>query len=217
MIYDIPKQKLRDWKTDLFLATSLEPSHISAYSLTIEQNTVLHSMVRNNTVSMPSETIDKKMFLETIEQLENKDYHHYEISNFCKKKKECEHNLHYWRLEPYLAFGPGAHGFDGKKRWWNKRSLDYYLNCLEKNNLPIESEEILTDKESFNENIMNGLRLMEGVNIDKLEMLISKDIQNYLDPYKQKWPYINSSGKNLKLKKEGLLFTDEIIADLFLV
>ena len=217
LIYDIPKQKLRDWKTDLFLATSLEPSHISAYSLTIEQNTVLHSMVRNNTVSMPSETIDKKMFLETIEQLENKDYHHYEISNFCKKKKECEHNLHYWRLEPYLAFGPGAHGFDGKKRWWNKRSLDYYLNCLEKNNLPIESEEILTDKESFNENIMNGLRLMEGVNIDKLEVLISKDIQNYLDPYKQKWPYINSSGKNLKLKKEGLLFTDEIIADLFLV
>ena len=217
LIYDIPKQKLRDWKTDLFLATSLEPSHISAYSLTIEQNTVLHSMVRNNTVSMPSETIDKKMFLETIEQLENKDYHHYEISNFCKKKKECEHNLHYWRLEPYLAFGPGAHGFDGKKRWWNKRSLDYYLNCLEKNNLPIESEEILTDKESFNENIMNGLRLMEGVNIDKLEMLISKDIQNYLEPYQQKWPYINSSGKNLKLKKEGLLFTDEIIADLFLV
>ena len=61
LIYDIPKQKLRDWKNDLFLGTSLEPDHISAYSLTVEQNTALHSMVKNKLVAMPSETIDKKI------------------------------------------------------------------------------------------------------------------------------------------------------------
>ena len=166
---------------------------------------------------MPSEKIDKKMFLSTIEYLENKNYNHYEISNFCKTKKECKHNLHYWRLEPYLAFGPGAHGFDGQKRWWNKRSLDYYLISLKKNNSPVDSEEVLTDKESFNENIMNGLRLTEGVNLNKLEKILQDDIDTYLKPYKEKWPYLNNSGENLKLKKEGLLFTDEIIADLFLV
>ena len=217
LIYDIPKQKLRDWKNDLFLGTSLEPDHISAYSLTVEQNTALHSMVKNKLVSMPSETIDKKMFLSTIEYLENKNYQHYEISNFCKPRKECQHNLHYWKLEPYLAFGPGAHGFDGKKRWWNKRSLDYYLNSLEKNKSPIESEEILNDKESFNENIMNGLRLIEGINLDKLDKFLIEDIEIYLKPYQEKWPYLNNKGKNLRLKKEGLLFTDEIIADLFLI
>ena len=217
LIYDIPKQKLRDWKNDLFLGTSLEPEHISAYSLTVEQNTVLHSMVKNKLVAMPSETIDKKMFLSTIEYLKNKNYNHYEISNFCKTEKECQHNLHYWRLEPYLAFGPGAHGFDGKKRWWNKRSLDYYLNSLEKNECPIESEEILTAKESFNENIMNGLRLREGINLDKLDKFLIEDIETYLKPYQKKWVYLNNKGKNLRLKKEGLLFTDEIIADLFLI
>ena len=217
LIYDIPKQKIKDWKNDLFLGTSLEPEHISAYSLTVEQNTVLNSMVKNKIISMPSEKIDKKMFLNTIEYLENKNYIHYEISNFSKHKKNCKHNLHYWRLEPYLAFGPGAHGFDGYKRWWNKKSLNHYLTQLEENKLPIESEEILSKKDSFNETIMNGLRLMEGAKINKLNEYLDDNIENYIKPYTKKWPYIDNDGINLSLNKKGLLFTDEIIADLFII
>lgn len=215
LIYDIPNQKLKDWKHDLFLGTSLEPEHISAYSLTVEKNTALHSMVKNRTIFMPSEELDKKMFLQTIEYLENKKYFHYEISNFSKQNKKCKHNLHYWRLNPYLAFGPGAHGFDGRKRWWNKKSIDFYINNLKNNNLPIESEEILTKKDSFNEIVMNGLRLIEGAKIEKLNNLLDIDLIKYLEPYKKKWPYIKTDNKNLSIKKEGLLFTDEIIADLF--
>ena len=217
LIYDIPKQKLKEWKNDLFLGTSLEPEHISAYSLTVEKNTALHSMVKNKTVIMPSEEVDKKMFLSTINYLEQKNYMHYEISNFSKKNKKCKHNLHYWRLEPYLAFGPGAHGFNGIKRWWNKKSIDYYLNKLKNNELPIESEEILSPKDTFNETIMNGLRLIEGAKIKKLNSYLDMDIKDYLEPYMEKWPYINNNGKNLTVKKEGLLFTDEIITDLFLI
>tara|TARA_B100001287_G_scaffold67064_1_gene54870 strand:- start:2409 stop:3539 length:1131 start_codon:yes stop_codon:yes gene_type:complete len=217
LIYDIPKQKIKDWKDDLFLGTSLEPEHISAYSLTVEKNTVLHSMVKNKTAIMPSEEIDKKMFLSTISYLEQKNYIHYEISNFSKKNKECAHNLHYWRLEPYLAFGPGAHGFDGKKRWWNKKSIDYYINQIDQNILPIEFEETLSKKDSFNETIMNGLRLIEGAKIQKLDSLINQNLENYIDSFTEKWPYINNNGKNLSLNKKGLLFADEIIADLFLI
>ncbi len=217
LIYDIPNQRVKDWKNDLFLATNLDPNHISAYSLTVEKNTALHSMVKNKRVCMPSEKIDKKMFLETIEYLESKGYGHYEISNFSKKDKQCRHNLHYWRLEPYLAFGPGAHGFDGTKRWWNKKSIDHYIRSLNKNQSPIQSEEILSDKDSFNEAIMNGLRLMEGAQIEKLSDHLQVDIDTHLQPYIDKWPYIDNNGKNLRLKKEGLLFTDEIIADLFLI
>ena len=217
LIYDIPKQKLKDWKDDLFLGTSLQPEHISAYSLTVEKNTALYSMVKNKIVSMPSETMDKKMFLSTIEYLENKNYNHYEISNFCKDKKNCRHNLHYWKLEPYLAFGPGAHGFDGKKRWWNKKSIDFYIESLKKEILPIQSEEILTNKDSFNENIMNGLRLTEGFNIKKIDSFISQDFNTYIRSFQKKWPYLNQNKQILKLSKEGLLFADEIIADLFLI
>ena len=217
LIYDIPKQKVKDWKNDLFLGTSLEPEHISAYSLTVEKNTVLHSMVKNKTAVMPSEEIDKKMFLSTINYLEQKNYIQYEISNFSKKNKECAHNLHYWRLEPYLAFGPGAHGFDGKKRWWNKKSIDYYISQIDKNILPIEFEETLSKKDSFNETIMNGLRLIEGAKIQKLDSLINQNLENYIDSFSDKWPCIDNNGKNLYLNKKGLLFADEIIADLFLI
>ena len=217
LIYDIPKQKLKDWKNDLFLGTSLEPEHISAYSLTVEKNTALYSMVKNKKVHMPSETMDKKMFLSTIDYLENKNYKHYEISNFCKQEKECKHNLHYWKLNPYLAFGPGAHGFDGKKRWWNKKSIDYYIDSLEKNILPIQSEEILTNKDSFNENILNGLRLIEGLNTNKINLLISQNFDNYIENIQKKWPYLKHKNQRLILNKKGLLFADEIIADLFLI
>ena len=217
LIYDIPKQLVREWKNDLFLVNALNPEHISAYSLTVEKNTVLHSMVRKNMTIMPSEKIDKKMFLETIEFLEKNNYNHYEISNFSKKDMECKHNLHYWRMKPYLAFGPGAHGFDGSKRWWNKRSLEHYLTSLEKDILPIEQYEILTEKNSFNELIMNGLRLREGVNVNLLKKLIDIDINEHIKTYQKKWPYLQHKNDNLSLKKEGLLFTDEIIADLFLI
>ena len=217
LIYDIPKQKLKDWKNDLFLGTSLEPEHISAYSLTVEKNTALYSMVKNKKVHMPSEAMDKKMFLSTIDYLENKNYKHYEISNFCKQEKECKHNLHYWKLNPYLAFGPGAHGFDGKKRWWNKKSIDYYIESLEKNILPIQSEETLSNKNSFNENIMNGLRLIEGLNTDKIDLLISQNFDDYIENIQKKWPYLKHKNQRLMLNKKGLLFADEIIADLFLI
>jgi oxygen-independent coproporphyrinogen-3 oxidase len=217
LIYDIPKQLVREWKNDLFLVNALNPEHISAYSLTVEKNTVLHSMVRKKMTIMPSEKIDKKMFLETIEFLEKNNYNHYEISNFSKKDMECKHNLHYWRMKPYLAFGPGAHGFDGSKRWWNKRSLEHYLSSLEKDILPIEQYEILTEKNSFNELIMNGLRLREGVNVNLLKKLIDIDVNKHIKTYQKKWSYLQYKNDNLSLKKEGLLFTDEIIADLFLI
>ena len=217
LIYDIPKQLVREWKNDLFLVNALNPEHISAYSLTVEKNTVLHSMVRKKMTIMPSEKIDKKMFLETIEFLEKNNYNHYEISNFSKEHMECKHNLHYWRMKPYLAFGPGAHGFDGSKRWWNKRSLEHYLSSLENNILPIEQDEILTEKNSFNEHIMNGLRLREGVNVNLLKKLIDFDVNDHIKTYQKKWPYLQYKNENLSLKKEGLLFTDEIIADLFLI
>ena len=217
LIFDIPNQSMNRWKKDLQQLVSLDPEHISTYSLTVEEQTQLFELVKSGEVVMPNKKTDISMYIYMLNFLKENNYIQYEISSHSKKNFRCQHNLHYWRLEPYLAFGPGAHGFDGKKRWWNKKSLDYYLNCLDKNNLPIENEELLTNKNSFNENIMNGLRLTEGVNIDKLEKFLPKGLENYLKPHRKKWPHLNSSGKNFKLKKEGLLFADEIIADLFLV
>ena len=85
LIYDIPNQTLEEWKNDLKNIISISPTHISAYSLTVEKNTVLNSMVKNKTITMPSSSLDKKMFLTTIDYLNKYNYLHYEISNFSKR------------------------------------------------------------------------------------------------------------------------------------
>ena len=72
---------------------------------------------------------------------------------------ECKHNLHYWNLSPYLSFGPSAHSYDLKKRWWNVRSLEKYIDLLSNNKLPIEDNETLSRTDNYNEIILNGLRL----------------------------------------------------------
>ena len=141
-------------------------------------------------------------------------YYQYEASNYAKKNKECLHNLHYWNLDPYIAFGPSAHGYDGKKRWWNHRSLNLYLSILKENKLPIKNSEILSTKNKFNEMIMNGLRTSKGVNINKLN-----DVTNSININQKikKWPQLIVDNKHLRLKDNDFLLLDEITADLFVL
>ena len=79
---------------------------------------------------MPLERIDIEQFLLTEEILKSHGYSHYEISNYAKKDMQSRHNLHYWEIRPYLAFGPSAHGFDGERRFSNLRNLDRYIKQL---------------------------------------------------------------------------------------
>ena len=217
LIYDIPNQKIKDWKKELVQICTLSPNHISAYSLTVENNTKLNAMVKNKTIHMPSTKIDRKMFLTTSEILTEANYGHYEISNFSKKNKNCKHNLHYWNLDPYIALGPGAHGFDGKKRWWNKKSIEFYMNSIKQNKKPIQEQEILSNQDQFNELIMNGLRLVDGFELSKISLMTQDEFLKYLKPHEQKWPYFKIRNERIKLKYDGLLFADEIISDLFLI
>tara|TARA_B100002052_G_C15886393_1_gene601770 strand:+ start:4662 stop:5789 length:1128 start_codon:yes stop_codon:yes gene_type:complete len=216
LIYDIPNQTIEEWKNDLKNITSISPTHISAYSLTVEKNTVLNSMVKNKTIAMPSSSLDKKMFLTTIDYLDKHGYLHYEISNFSKKDLHCKHNLHYWKLNPYLAFGPGAHGYDGETRWWNKRSIDYYLESLKQNISPIQTKEILSSKDNFNELIMNGLRLINGFDYTKNNLLNKDDFKLHLIT-NSNISYFIFDGNQVRLTDDAILFADKIISDLFII
>ena len=143
MIFNIPNQSIKTLINDLNVITELAPEHISCYSLTVEKGTMLHYNVSNNIVNMPNESLEKEMYSSTIEVLKDAGYNQYEVSSYTKKNGECIHNLHYWNLDPYLAFGPSAHGYNGKARWWNHRSLDRYISDIKENKLPIENQAFL--------------------------------------------------------------------------
>ena len=214
MIFNIPGQSLDILSENLKSVIKLQPDHISSYSLTVEKGTMLYSNVSRGKVVMPDEELDYNMYEMTSSIMSNNKYSQYEASNYAKINKECLHNLHYWNLDPYIAFGPSAHGYDGKKRWWNHRSLSLYLSILKKNKLPIKNSEILSTKNKFNEIIMNGLRTSKGINIEKLNR-ITTSIN--LDKKIKKWPQLVMEDKYLKLKDNDFMLLDEITADLFIL
>jgi len=212
MIFNIPNQSVEILHNNLERVLDLSPEHISCYSLTVEKGTMLYHNVSNNIVTMPDEELDQQMYKSVNETLKKSGYSQYEVSNYSKNNKKCIHNLHYWNLDPYLAFGPSAHGYNGEKRWWNHRSLDMYISDIKKNKLPIQSEESLTKKNHFNEIVMNGLRTTEGIDLDKLNDLDVK--YSFADSIK-KWSDLVVDGKYLKLKDNNFMLLDEITSELF--
>jgi len=215
MIFNIPQLSTQNWGQNLNRLLELNPEHISAYSLTVEPSTKLFNLIKRKELLMPLETIDIEQFLLTEEILSKHGFSHYEISNYAKKGMESKHNLHYWNLSPYLSFGPSAHSYDLKKRWWNVRSLEGYIDTLSNNKLPIDGKETLSLKDQYNETILNGLRLSSGINLSDLKEYSMIDTP-HIDKVKDKWDCLSISDKNIKLIDNGFLFVDEITKDLFI-
>jgi len=212
MIFNIPNQSIETLSKDLKAVADLCPEHISCYSLTVEKGTTLYKNVSSGKVMMPDEQLDYDMYKTTASVMAENGYQQYEASSYTKKL-ECIHNLHYWNLDPYLAFGPSAHGYDGQKRWWNHRSLDMYISDIKNNKLPVNNSETLSSKNHYNEMIMNGLRTSKGINMKELSF-----VNNGVDFDKMilKWPQLTIKNEYLKLKDNDFMLLDEITSDLFL-
>jgi len=215
MIFNIPGLTVENWRKDLNKLLELDPEHISAYSLTVEPSTKLFNLVKNKEILMPFEKTDIEQFLLTDDILSKHSYNHYEISSYSKKNKECQHNLHYWSLSPYLSFGPSAHSYDLNRRWWNKRNLETYIQDLQMDKLPIDGNEILSKKDNFNELVLNSLRLSNGLNMDNLKNYHEYFNENQLAEMNKKWDCLSVNDKNIKLTNKGFLFVDEITKELF--
>ena len=215
MIFNIPNLSTNQWIGDIKKLISIEPEHISAYSLTVEPSTKLFNLVKNNKMLMPSEQIDIEQFLITKDILMKNKYFQYEISNYSKKNMECKHNLNYWESNPYISFGPSAHSYDTKKRWWNVKSLDKYLSLVGNRKLPVENFEILKKQDKYNEMILNGLRFTKGISLNKIKKF-HKNHLIYLKDLTKKWDCIDLSNGYLKLNKNGMLLVDNISSDMFI-
>lgn len=155
LIYAIPNQTIETLKQDLDLFTSLNITHISTYSLMIEPNTLLGT----KKIKSINEEDDYMMYNYIVNYLSNKEFNHYEISNFALNNYESKHNLVYWNNEEYYGFGVGASGFYKNIRYDNTRSLTNYLKGkyrLNENNLSIS--------ENIENALMLGFRKIKGIN-----------------------------------------------------
>ena len=154
----LPGQTVETWKRTMERVTALNPEHISAYSLIIEEGTPFYDAYSEHPELLPSEEDERTMYYETKSFLAEKGYERYEISNYSKPGYECRHNLSYWERIDYLGFGLGAASLLGNIRKSNQTDLSEYL----KGNFEGERE-VLSDISAMEEYFFLGLRKMKGV------------------------------------------------------
>lgn len=159
LIYGFPTQTAASIEASLTELMALGPSHISIYGLSVEPGTVLSHKLQKGLWTLPTDEETGAMYDLIMDRLAKGGYERYEISNFAKAGDESRHNLIYWHYHPYLAFGAGATGFDGKKRETNQA----YLAAYERGEAP--EIEILSPAVQREEMIFMNLRTVRGLSL----------------------------------------------------
>lgn len=219
LIYGLPGETVERWEQDLQEAVRLRPEHLSAYHLTYEEGTPLYRLREEHRVREVDEDDSLRFFTRLTHTLREAGYVHYEISNFCLPGKQARHNTAYWQGIPYLGCGPSAHSFDTRSREWNAASLEAYIEGMERDERPFETETLDADTR-YNEYVMTGLRTRWGISLEKVEADFGTRRLAYLQqmarPHIRRGKLEEKDGM-LKLTEEGIFTSDDIISDLMFV
>jgi oxygen-independent coproporphyrinogen-3 oxidase len=208
LIFSLPDTVSRDWRRDLELALSLDPTHVSLYGLTIEPHAPLGKRVaRREIMEAPEERYEREFML-ADEVLTRAGFDHYEVSNFARPGHRARHNSAYWLGVPYAGIGPGAHEFDGDTRRWNVGAYAQWVRLIDSGADPAEGSETLTPDNRVAESVYLGLRTTDGLEISEAERL-----------HVQSWVaagWARTTGSRLRLTATGWLRLDSLTADLTL-
>ena len=200
LISAIPKQTVSSWEQTLQTIISLQPEHISAYSLIVEEGTTFAKLYGEGCKLehlLPTEEDERRMYERTEELLREAGYHRYEISNYAKEGYECQHNLGYWERKEYLGLGLGASSLIEETRFHNTDEMEEYLRDASNPILLRREQEKLDRQEQMEEFVFLGLRKIRGIQEEKFAEMFGEDI----------W---DCYGKNLeRVIKEGLLEREE--------
>ena len=218
LIYAIPGQSDKMWQEDLEIAIKFLPTHISAYCLTIESNTVFGRWAANRQLKIVEDEIAIKHFDLLISKLNSKHYDHYEISNFSLPGYNAVHNTNYWKRGSYLGLGPGAHSYNGTSRQHNITNNPIYIQNIQNGIIPATIEQ-LQWKNHINEYIMTSLRTKWGCDMRLLKEHYAYDlmVENtiYIERLvARKLACINE--KIIQLTIAGKMLADKIASDLFI-
>ena len=164
LIYGTPGERYEDWRRTLEMAIAAGTDHLSAYALTVHDNTPFGRRVREGGLPAPDEDVQRERFDVAREVLGAAGFEHYELSNWALgSHRRSDHNVLYWRHGDYLGVGVGAHGHRDGQRWWSTRSTDRYLRAVESGATPVAGREHLDVEERALERLLLGLRLREGL------------------------------------------------------
>lgn len=185
LIYGLPNQDLDQWLSHLDEVFALGTQHISCYQLTIEKNTGFYADWRKGRLTPAPEHIQADFYEQTTAKLLEKGYEHYEVSNYAKPGYKCKHNRNIWRYGGYLGVGAGAHGrtpyATGICATRNYKMPQKFIEEAHTPKLGVFESESLTPQIQAFEATLLGLRLKEGLPLERLSHLGQAPWQNFID------------------------------------
>ena len=217
LMYGLPTQTLASWEYSIDEVLKLRPEHISAYNLSVEPGTRLHTLVQKGELTPCDDETCLQMAALLRTKLNAAGFEQYEISNFSLPGFHSRHNSSYWEPTPYLGLGPGAHSYDGhNRRSWNAPDVSSYLKGIRH-----EEFEILTDLDLYNERVMLGLRTARGIDLHDLETILPESssfssLRAIIDSLIHR-NLLQLHQNRLSLTPSGLSLADEVIRELMFV
>ena len=214
----LPEQTLEKLIESVNIIIALNPEHISVYSLILEKNTKLYSMVQNKKMSLPDDDLERQMYWSVKYNLEKNGYKHYEISNFAKCGYESRHNCNCWEQKEYIGFGVNAHSYENRIRFRNVEDIEKYISKMQKSNCYrfqiIDENQTKFDQEK--EFMLLGLRKIDGIYVSEFK---KKFIENPLFLFREqlnrlvKKQLIVIESNNIRLTNKGIDFANIVFQE----
>jgi len=219
MMFGLPKQGVKDWIKSLEEVVKLNPEHISAYSLIIEEGTAFYKLYEEDKLSLPQEEEEREMYGKGRKFLIESGYHQYEISNYAKEGKECFHNKIYWRCEDYIGVGASASSYIENKRIKNLNNLEEYIKKANRDEKATEEEHENTDNDNMEEFMFMGLRMIEGIEEKEFKNRFGLEVydlyKNVIDKNIKRGLLIRKGGK-IYLSQVGIELSNVVMSDMIL-
>jgi len=218
LIAGLPKQTEASWGRSLEELIALSPEHVSTYIMEIDEGSrlgleVLEGGSRYSARELPNEELMADFYALAQRELRSAGYQQYEISNWAKPGFPSRHNLKYWRREPYLGFGAGAHSFSGTERWANVHDAAAYVASVSAGQSAVESIDTVTRELAFEEELFLGLRQLAGIDLRRIERQYGVDLEEKLLHLASRG-MVEREGNMLRLPADKLSVSNEIIVEL---
>ena len=215
LMFAIPGQTGEAWRQHLYQVAELNPEHISAYSLIIEEGTPF----AEQNLDLPDEDTEYQMYEDTAEILERYGYRQYEISNYAKQGYMCRHNAGYWQRREYLGFGLGASSLYGGMRFSNTHQMQEYLKESRNPDQIRKDVTVLSRNEQIEEFMFLGLRMTEGISEKKFEENFDVRLMDVYGDILQKYEetgFMEHIETKWRLTRKGIHVSNHILADFLL-
>ena len=215
LMFAIPGQTGEAWRQHLYQVAELNPEHISAYSLIIEEGTPF----AEQNLDLPDEDTEYQMYEDTAEILERYGYRQYEISNYAKPGYMCRHNAGYWQRLEYLGFGLGASSLYGGMRFSNTHQMQEYLKESRNPDQIRKDVTVLSRNEQIEEFMFLGLRMTEGISEKKFEENFDVRLMDIYGDILQKYEetgFMEHIETKWRLTRKGIHVSNHILADFLL-